>query len=617
MTAFQIRRKLFSFIAIILALTAYTSAPFAAEQNVRAPAPEPKETEEAEPPAVEIKVEELAPEQAPKADVQITEEDAAEVIQAVEADEEGNPFNAAAEGSGPYHTPVDGSLGLDLWNATQRPVAVKLMRAMPVETHSPSMQRLIAGTLYSKVDVGLMKGSDPIPPGDDLLTLRLNKMIEAGAYRQALDIYSGLTLGNPPQSVARAGVLSMLFSGEKSLACLELNTVKAEFGSVDFFKTVDAYCDVSLSANPSAASLDVLKASPDKLLFSLATQKDFSVTYTPAFFDKYTQLEKAALAGENRIVLTPQADRNFKDVPPTHLQILMRNSALTPKEKFILNVRSLEAGLMRGDDYKKSILASIDIDERKDPALAAPADAADWERLPYFLQIAMNKKTDEEKWANIKAALPIGRTYGLSSLVPFADVIAKVRPQAPTFEEINTSMRVLSKAGTPIPDQWAQIIENYTPAAGQQDDYAELLAAVYLSDSDNKNDKNRKKLAGLLAHTKDPHMFFVKDIIENVDNAGSKPHTPLAIYDNELDLTFRQDYVMPSMGVWNRLTEASKEGQIGETVLLSAAAVRETDLRDIHPDLFKDITASLKSVGLTDIARAMEIEAVLGKSKDD
>ncbi len=276
----------------------------------------------------------------------------------------------------------------------------------------------------------------------------------------------GLNLGNPPQSVARAGVLSMLFSGEKSLACLELNTLQGQYGTEPFFKAVGAYCDATLAEKPSEQSLEILASVPDAIGLSQDLQNDFQITYTPVFFDKHTQLEKAVFAAEGRITLSPQANRDFKDVPASHLEIVMQNPALTPKEKFILNVRMLEAGLMRADDYKKSILSTIDLDVRKDPLLAAPANAADWEQLPYFLQIAMNKKTDAEKWANIKAALPIGRTYGLSCLIPFADVIAKTVPQTPSFAEIDTSMRVLSKAGIPIPAPWAQVIESYTPATG-------------------------------------------------------------------------------------------------------------------------------------------------------
>jgi hypothetical protein len=618
MTASKIRRKLTLLISALLALTVYTSAPYAAESDrvpkvqvyVKKPKEEKKEPEqfgpflEKEKPQEEVKEEPVTEKKAEKE--KEVQPEAAKDVQVADA---------ATEGAGFYQSAADGSLGIDLWKDMDRASITKLMRVMPVASQSPAIQKLIFGILYTKTDVSLVKNGEPPLPGEDLFTLRMEKMLEAGAYRQALNLYSGLALENPPVSAARKGVMAMLFSGEKSLACLELNTVRELHPEDDFFNMVSAYCDVSLSDAPSDGSLELLKTSSDKLLLSLATQKDFTVTYTPAFFDKYTLLEQAILAGEQRIVLSG-GYRNFKDVPPSHLQIIMANSVLSPKEKFILNVRALEWGLMRTDEYKKALLSLIDIDARKDPALTAPQKGEDWQKLPYYLQIATNKTEDADVWANIKLALPMAKTYGTSALIPFGELIYRVTPQAPTFEEMHTAVNILSKAGFPVPRPWAEIIENHTPTDAQKPAYTSLLAAVYLSEPDNKTQKNKDKLASLYGDAQDAPMFFVKSIIENIDNPPAGNHTSLEIYENNNDLTFQQDYVMPSMGVWNRLIEASKEGHIGETVLLSTATLREIPLREVHPALFQDVVRSLKSVGLTEISRALAIEAVLGSTDE-
>ncbi len=95
---------------------------------------------------------------------------------------------------------------------------------------------------------------------------------------------------------------------------------------------------------------------------------------------------------------------------------------------------------------------------------------------------------------------------------------------------------------------------------------------------------------------------------------GKETHNAAEVYENDGALTFSRDYIMPSKVLWNRLLVASQEGYIGETVLLSAAVLRETDLEKIYPELFRDVLVSLYNVGLTDISDSLAISAALGDS---
>lgn len=518
------------------------------------------------------------------------------------------------EGHGLYEKPADGNPGTDIWRDTPRSYITRLIAAMPVKSRYESMQKIIFGILLSKTQTGLLESDIPIETGRDLLTLRLEKLIEAGAYRQALDLYSSLPDKELGASTTRAGILAMLFRGEKSLACLELNSVQESYGANDFFKTLGAYCNASLSEKPDEKSLEMLKVPENKLLLSLASDKALTVTYTPAFFSKYSLLEKAMIAAEGRLRLSASHDSNFRDVPPQDIQILQKIPNLTPEELFILDVRAVESGLLTATEFTKIYKAAIDPDLRLDPELKIPEKAEDWQKLPYLLQLATNKKADAEKWAYIRESFALGKKYGFGALIPFAELIYKVTPPDPTLPETMTAVKILNRGGFKIPRQWAEIINKYQVQQESSATLAALLAASYLSDPDGR-EESLKKLHSL-SNLPENYVFLVDSVIENIDKQSKSGHTLPRVYENNLDLTIHKDYVMPSKGVWNRLLEAPQEGHVGETILLSAIALQETPLGSIYPGLFQDVLKSLKSVGLTDIADDMAIAAVLGDTED-
>ncbi len=512
-----------------------------------------------------------------------------------------------AEGAGLYHGTSEGGFGSGFWNGTPRAVAAALIESLPVAARDPSTQKLLFGILLSKTNTKVF--NEPAPEGRDLLTLRLNKLMQAGAYRQALDLYSSLELENPPRSVAQAGITAMLFAGEKSLACLELNTVQEQYGVDPFVKTVAAYCDATLSATPSPESLNVLNAAPDKLLVTLATKKSFSIVYSPADFEKYSLLEKAMLAAEAKILLPTGDHGNFSNVPPSHLQLVMKIPGLTDKEKFLLNTQMLNWGLLKAADYKKDLVSVVDIDERKDPALAVPESAEDWQQLPYLLLIATNKKSDSEKWPFILQAFSIGKKYGLSTLTPFAELLYKTAPKNDiSLQEIQIVTNILNEGGFRLPPKYIDIINKFTDLPSKEDAYIRLLATAYLSDP---NKESEEKLRSSLQRHQTPVGNFIINIIENLDKQLQDQHTAFAIYDNVLGLTLQSDYVMPSRSVWNRLLQAAKNGYIGETVSLATIVIGERVPENVYPGLLQDTLRSLDSVGLTDISANMAIAAVL------
>ncbi|MCC7304636.1 MAG: hypothetical protein IT558_00085 [Alphaproteobacteria bacterium] len=522
------------------------------------------------------------------------------------------------EGAGLYKKGDEGSLGPKLWDGASRSAVTILIDSMPVASQDPIMQKLIFGVLLSETQTNLMNNDSAPAPGHDLLSLRLKKLVEAGAYKQALEIYSGLEEEELPETAVNMGILSMLFSGQKSLACLEMNTLQGKYNASEFFKTIDAWCDATLSDSPSENSKNVLRDTPHKMLQTLAADsrtKKIKFPYAPAEFQKLSQMEQAVIVAEGALEIPQPGKNDFKNVPPAHIQALMKASNLSEKDQFILNVRAVEWGLMTQEEFEKTYIAALDPDIRLDPALSVPPKAEDWQALPYLLQLAKNKKNDAEKWPFIRQAFAAGNTYGLGALAPFAAILYKIRPDNASPAETMTVARVLHRGGYRLPGQWIDIIEKYAESDPRNPDLQTLRAAAFLSESDNNdNPQARHKILSALGLEDSVHSFFIKQIIENVDNGSEVTHNAHEIYEKGLDLTFQNDYVMPSSIMWDRLQKAGQTGNIGETVLLSIAVSRGVTPKDTYPGLLRDVLQSLKSVGLTDISENLALSAVLGSS---
>src|SRR5262249_94183 len=135
----------------------------------------------------------------------------------------------------------------------------------------------------------------------NLLAIRFSKLLEAGAYNQTMELYSSLNLDQTPPEIAKYGILAMLFSGQKALACVEFHSVTPPAQDSDgFWKFISDFCADD-------------KISPDT---------DKSV-YDPEAYSKLSLFEKAKLAARVKtIVIGEHVKKDFRDVSPRDLQIL-------------------------------------------------------------------------------------------------------------------------------------------------------------------------------------------------------------------------------------------------------------------------------------------------------
>jgi hypothetical protein len=516
-------------------------------------------------------------------------------------------LDPALENIGLYKTSAEGSLGHDLWKGSKRSALAPLMEAMPASSPEPAIQRLIMGILLTSADTREIENDIPIVPGADLLTLRLHKLLEAGAYDKALEMYSLLEHEPDNEKLARTGILAMIHNGEKSMACLEANAFGMQSDSNDFWQSLQDYCE------PGSQSL---QAKTDTgIIAAVAASPDYHFEYAPQSYANLKPLEQAILGGEKRLSSKIIDSAMVKTIPASHILPLLMQDDLSGEMRLRLSVRAVGLGLKSPDDLRKLYVTmtapAAGGEESAGAGQSLPA--ADWEKLPYYYHAISNAPDSEQEWRLVRQAYPLFEAFGPAAFSPLAENIRTLKPADATLEEIAMVFKILYFADSNIPAFWtnqlrkipADVVEN-------NNNFLPLLATAFLlaSDSEEKalfKEEIIQKTQSVDAKSKQ----FYNTVIENIDNVQKEDNNASKAYEKDLDLTLAGNYVMPSMYAWDRLIETSKKGNVGEAILLSTILFRDQDLRSVYPKLLKDTLLSFDSMGLTYISKDILITASL------
>ena len=157
--------------------------------------------------------------------------------------------NAYEEGAGLIHKDSEGALPKSLWYNQNRSEIAYLLQNLPADAPLRSLQQIKADMLLSVYDTTVIKNDIKPKNGHDLLTLRLNKLIEMGLWDQALRLYTALV--NDPEDnsdLAETGILLTLLKKGLGSACLEEKVFSKRFDKNLFWTQLGTICDIELGS---------------------------------------------------------------------------------------------------------------------------------------------------------------------------------------------------------------------------------------------------------------------------------------------------------------------------------------------------------------------------------
>jgi hypothetical protein len=509
------------------------------------------------------------------------------------------------EGMGILDSQQHGSLGSKLWENSRRSEIVNYFHLLPGGTGSTAIRDVETRLLLTDAKTSDLENDIAIEAAQDLFTLRLKKLLDLGAYKQALEMYNLLD-GQPySPALAEQGILSMFYSGEKSLGCLEIETTNDK-PATTFWRHVEAYCATTLSEVPDDAAAKMIAESSLTVLKSLVSQKDYSFSYEPETFASLTKVEQALLSAENKISLPQNSETIISNIPANHVEILLAKDDLDNKDRFLLTAKSVELGLLPPSDLKKLYQTMVE------PAAGTGFESApSWQKPALLYHSLQDADTMEEKWALVKSHLSLTEKYGYGSLSPAAQEIAELSPETVSLEDLNKVYRIFSAARLPIPAHWSQKAFDLEAEKHDPDTLLRLASVAFLA-APQQHDKDYAQLYDKISKKALPATNELSYVMKNFDNLPGFADNELEIYDNVFYLTSGKDYVMPSLSVMDRFGFEKKSERKAETILLSTIALQEQEVHKVYPGLLREVVNSLNNVGLTNVSRELLSEAFLG-----
>ncbi len=203
------------------------------------------------------------------------------------------------EGAGLLTSDLKGALPKALWSKQPRSEITYLLKNLPADGSMRSIQKIKRDMLLSRYDTSLIDNDIDIKSGDDLLTLRLQKLMEMGLWENAFTLFTRTTR-DPEENdaLAQIGVMLLLTQKGLSTACLENKVLNDRFPDTPFWEEIDLVC----AAEMETESIIGTQFSESSVLQAIYNEPDFLIpTDNMSALKKLTPLELAVVSLKKRI----------------------------------------------------------------------------------------------------------------------------------------------------------------------------------------------------------------------------------------------------------------------------------------------------------------------------
>ncbi|HPD82845.1 MAG: hypothetical protein R3D88_01155 [Alphaproteobacteria bacterium] len=261
-----------------------------------------------------------------------------------QAQNEGVSLGSTGEGAGLLYSDLNGALPKSLWRDQNRSEIVYLLKNLPAHAPTRAIQDVKRNMLISYYDVSAINKDVPIQSGEDLLTLRLEKLYEMGLWEDAIKLYTQTT-EDPGQNnlLAQIGLLLILNEKGLSTACLEEKVLNARFSEEIFWKQMDKICALELGIETN----EIQEFSDSSTLQNIFFNTDYKISANGIDqLKELSLLELSILALKNKIdyqnfdssidfppllTKTYLEDQNFPNGSKPALENRAKNQALWPE----------------------------------------------------------------------------------------------------------------------------------------------------------------------------------------------------------------------------------------------------------------------------------------------
>ena len=506
-----------------------------------------------------------------------------------------------------------GGLGTTMWAGSDRTRVERLLPRLPMGTLSPAMQDLARRLLLSTAEVPL--GQPQVP---SLLGLRVERLMAGGRVADVNELLRLAAASLDDPAFARAEVDGFLLEGNNSAACEKVSNMVRGGASTYWIKNL-AFCRAlendTASVNLALALLRD-QGGADEAFFTLISALSDNPGITLASLIDPEPLHIAMMRAAGK---TMPADA-VAGAQPAILAAIAEVPNATIDTRLEAAERAEGAGAITaaklGQIYEAVQFTPVELHNA-----VQRAQGQSGPRVNALLYQVAKIST-----ATIARAAALQSTWSLARQTGGFGTSARVNLDA--TRTMHAAPEVVWVAG----DAARALL-----AAGDSASAWEWLDLA-LSEAAEGNPSAEGIAVGLwpLMQMADPEGAFMRDA-ERAQNwweqfsANASPESleqmallftlygalgspvPDQAWDPLFDAPLTVEGYMPSPAVQRGLDEASRSGRKGETVLLALLSLGDVGTVGADPATLFDVISALRRVGLADEARAIALEAALGR----
>ncbi|MBI2234789.1 MAG: hypothetical protein HYU57_07405 [Micavibrio aeruginosavorus] len=533
----------------------------------------------------------------------------------------------ALEKLGPLTNPLNGSLGHDMWDGTARSTLLKFLPRLPNGAAPRTAQLLARRVLLSNGDAGLLSNDVSPTPGEDLFTLRLEKLLDMGAYNDAVALYTMIE-GEPAHDrLGRAGVMALMYGGFPAQACLEARAVHHDFASsrsAEFWNQIEAVCTFiqvqSLKAVTQASlqpasfkgfDRSAITGVPgSRILTTLASRPDYRhMVMAPKDIEDLSALERAVIKGLGRFDYTRLRLKQMQDISTPALMLMATDANVSDAVRASLNVEAARRGVIDSTQLGKLYLdlagKEIGVEAATSPRL--------WDRYAAYA-----RSTDEKERRSIVAAI-LESSGGIgepTAMLPFAGAIPDIDPATLSARAaLRNGLMLMLYSNIVPPEPWLNAwLKAESGDSVKTPDSVIFYLANLLPENLPTNSEAfpDEVLQPLFKGPEDPKSLEIWSVFSGLGRESALHNVASQnAYEKHVDLTVVNDYVMPTDGLLEQIRDASNNDRLGEVALLAAVALNEYSPGKTHPGVFREVLQSLATVGLKEEAQQVALGVVL------
>lgn len=512
------------------------------------------------------------------------------------------------ESTGLYHSLKEGSLGIDLWENGDRARVSELIKTLPANTPHAYMRVLMRDLLLTGARTENLNGERFPVPGEDFLTLRLEKLIEMGAFYEAADLYRAMKDTPYHPRLLEAGVTALLYAGQTGLACLETKSYLPNFADDEFVQRANIIC------NHLVGDKSKLSKSESKLLSKRLVKviKDKPYTLKPktlATLDKLDDFELATLLADQRIDLTLiQMDKTGQ----RYYNLILTGDLLDTAAKKRMFYEAVKLGLKPASDlgaFYDDLSKDMDVTDAWQIKLESISED---NKIEFLYKALHDEKSNEERSKIVSALLKLQTPKEKEAYLPFAEYIKKTDPKSYDAEIYKALLSLMIAADEEIPARWvneAKSHDSHKDTATQK-----IMFALPLVDTSSSiKQANYPDFSAYLRNATSRLQDIVENCYEKLDSSKYiSQYDDNKNYEKIYGLTSFESYVMPRVDLMGQLTNAKRDKSMSEVLMLSHLILSKIPVQDLYAGTLSEVLEGFVEVGLTNKARILAIDAISG-----